>query len=323
MRILAVDDDPIIRDLLDHALNQHDQYDLTCAKSAEEALDALKTDPEGFDCFLLDIMLPGIDGIELCDMIRKTNRHRTTPIIMITASREPDLMGRAFHAGATDFVCKPLNGVELGARINSAGMLNDSLRREQEAAHTLADLAAKTKLKFDEPIILKTAGVSDLLSLENDLLRLPEGLFPMNLLWIDIMGLRGVHQAVSATCFRAVLEKVSGAIAESLKGTPWKLAYAGSGRFAGLVMDRARPNREEMLDKINTKLKGSWEQSEMGTPMPPALRITPLSDQRLWSGRSASDYFRTNLSNRDLLSKPDEAQEVRLFDRFAREAGAS
>lgn len=320
MRILAVDDDPIILDLLKGALMRHEDYELVCAASAEEALDALQSATSLYDCFLLDIMLPGVCGIELCDAIRKTKEYRSSPIIMITASREPDLMTRAFHAGATDFITKPLNGVELGARINSAGMLNDSLARERQAVHMLSELTANTKVRFEEALQLEAKNVTNLTTLENDLLRLPEGVYAMHLFWIDVMSLRGVHRAVTPTAFRQHLETVASAVNKALAGTPLKLAYAGSGRFAAVVMDRARPNREDLRAKINAVLTAKWDPEVTEVEIPPALRITSMSEQRLWSGRSASDHFRQNPTNPDVFTIFEGAQEERLFERFEREA---
>ncbi|MFK5998799.1 MAG: response regulator, partial [Rhodobacterales bacterium] len=66
MRILSVDDDPIILELLAAVLVSMGHTDVTTAGSATEALEIVKDDPEPFDCFLLDIQMPGIDGIQLC-----------------------------------------------------------------------------------------------------------------------------------------------------------------------------------------------------------------------------------------------------------------
>jgi CheY-like chemotaxis protein len=136
MRILAVDDDPIILDLLKGSLTAHDQYELMCSASAEQALQTVAAETVPIDCFLLDIMLPGVDGIELCDRIRKLRQYRTTPIIMITASRDPELMGRAFEAGATDFISKPLDGVELQPAPRTRGPAHAG-RTERETENPL------------------------------------------------------------------------------------------------------------------------------------------------------------------------------------------
>lgn len=297
MRILAVDDDPIILDLLKGALPAAHGYDLVCCASAEEALDTLEEGPQGFECFLLDIMLPGIDGIELCENLRGLDTYRATPIIMITASKEPGLMGRAFHAGATDFVTKPLDGMELGARINTASMLNNSLLREREAQHSLEEMTAKLKLRFEESIELDVNGVTDLITLENDLLRMHDGLYAMTLFAVDVIGMEETYRETSARAFRCQLEQVGKVLRTELGGAPWKLAYTGGGRFAAVTMSRKRPNFEVMRAQMQATLALDWDVSGSEEKAVPELMITPLSDQRLWSGRSASDFLRGALED--------------------------
>ncbi len=148
MRILAVDDDPIIQDLLRDSLAAQGQTDLTLASSAEEAVALLEAAKRPFETFLLDIHLPGSDGIDLCRQIRAQDRHRMTPIFMITASREPDMMHRAFDAGATDYVSKPFDSLELGTRVKLAQMLNESVLREQSNRHRLEELTRLTKIRY-------------------------------------------------------------------------------------------------------------------------------------------------------------------------------
>jgi len=306
MRILAVDDDPVVLDLLRNALTTDEMNcELVCCKSAEEAIDVMETDINPFDCFLLDIMLPGIDGIELCDNIRQVTEYRTTPIIMITASREPNLMGRAFYAGATDFVTKPLNGLDLGARINTASMLNDSMLRERQAQHTLAEMTAKMRIRFDEALALQAEGVTDLKTMENDLLRLPQGCYAMHLFSLDVEGLRDVHEHVSAPAFRQHLEHVADAAAQALDGMSWKLAYAGNGRFAGIVMGRARLNCEDIHTKATATLLANWDEARCEAEKPPVLRMTALSEQRLWSGRSAGDHLHNALNDFTAMEADD------------------
>ncbi|WP_432817143.1 response regulator [Sulfitobacter sp. JB4-11] len=317
MRILAVDDDPVILDILEECLPNEGQHELVCCGSAEEALAITQTEERPFDCLLLDIMLPGVDGITLCDQYRQSAAYRTTPIIMITASTASELMEAAFRAGATDFLCKPLDLIELRARINAAGMLNASLHREQEARSTLEALSEKLHLRFDEEIALDVSGVGDALALENALLRMPEGCYAMSLFSLDIVGLRGIHRAVPAPAFRHHIEAVAEAAVEGLEGRAWRLAYVGSGRFVGLVMGRMRLNTGDVLSQINASLALSWDEAASGTPQPPVLRLNTITDQRLWSGLSASDALRAHLENNDTLSElASEDSENALFDRL-------
>ncbi|WP_455714079.1 response regulator transcription factor [Anaerosporobacter sp.] len=113
MTILIVDDDKEIADLVEIHLVAED-YQVFKAYHAREALDVLEK--EEVHLVILDIMMPGIDGIQLCKMIREDN---AVPIIMLSAkSTDTDkIMGLA--TGADDYVIKPFNPLELIARVKS------------------------------------------------------------------------------------------------------------------------------------------------------------------------------------------------------------
>lgn len=313
MRILAVDDDPVILDLLTGCLTENDNYELTCCESSEEALDIMQESSQPFDSFLLDIMMPGINGISLCEMIRDVPFYRAVPIIMITASKEPAMMQRAFDAGATDFLCKPLDGVELSARINAASMLNASLLREREAQHTLAELTQMMQIRFDEDFDLDVSACSDVSTLENYLLRLPSGCFSMSLFSISVDGARGIYRAVKAPAFRRQMEQVARASVYSLEGMRFHLAYAGSGRFIGVVMSRARLNTASMAGRMREHLEKNWDGKGMNGGLAPSLQVHSVTEQRLWSGLSASNKLREYLQSWDPLHGLARHDEDNLF----------
>lgn len=316
MRILAVDDDPIILQLLTSCLTERDNYHLTCCETAEAALELVQDPKHRFDCFLLDVMLPGIDGIELCEALRNTEACASTPILMITASQEVGLMRRVFRAGATDFITKPLNGIELGARINTAGMLNASLLREQHAQHSLDELTQEMKIRFEEPISLRVDGMSEFLSLENELLRLGTGCYAIDLFSVQVDQMRGVYRTVKAPAFRNSLEQIAKVVVAALEKTSSRLAYAGSGRFIGFNLGRVRLNLDEALKQMNENLAESWDEVASGIPVPPDLLIKPLSEKRLWSAVSASDSLRKNVIVTDPFINVSMDDERELFSRL-------
>jgi DNA-binding response OmpR family regulator len=316
MRILAVDDDPLILELLNNSLSVRENYHLTCCKSAEEAIDLVEDTEVAFDCFLLDIMLPGIDGIELCEIVRQTDGYHTTPIVMITASKDPKLMNRAFAAGSTDFLLKPLDGVELAARINSMAMLNDSLHRERAVQSTLDELSAAMKVSFEEQMKLAGGEVADLSALENDLLRLPSGCFAMSLFGIDVDGVRGIHNNVKPVQFRAHMDLVARAALEALRYKSVKLAYAGGGRFVGVLMGRGRVDTGAAAEEIMEILRESWDIARTGAPMAPELTMRQIGNQRIWSGKSASDKLRDHLEHADIM-RTTEKKPAKGFSLFA------
>lgn len=112
-RILVVDDDKALAEMLGLVL-KGEGFDLTFAADGNEAITAFtQTKP---DLVLLDLMLPGVDGIEVCKRIRA---NAGTPIIMLTARSDTGDVVRGLEAGADDYVVKPFNPVELIARIRA------------------------------------------------------------------------------------------------------------------------------------------------------------------------------------------------------------
>ncbi len=124
MKILAVDDDTCILDLLKAVLESSGYSDVTICASPLLALSMVKQEGTRFDCLLLDIQMPEMDGIKLCRKVRAVTGYEDTPIIMLTAMTEKSYIERAFIAGATDYIVKPFDVIEIGARIRIASKLN-------------------------------------------------------------------------------------------------------------------------------------------------------------------------------------------------------
>ncbi len=115
-KILIIEDEPPIRDMLSFALQQSD-YDVQYAEDAQQAMDILSHST--IDLILLDWMLPGISGIELCKRLKKDNHYKKIPVIMLTARAEEDDKIQGLNAGADDYLTKPFSPRELMARMNA------------------------------------------------------------------------------------------------------------------------------------------------------------------------------------------------------------
>jgi PleD family two-component response regulator len=136
MRILVIDDSEDSRDLTEGALLSAGYTDIITASSGWEALKILdvgRTTEERstVDVALLDIVMPEMDGVEACARIRNDPRYADLPIIMVTALGDMDSLANAFVAGATDYVTKPVNRIELVARVRAALKLKQELDRRQ------------------------------------------------------------------------------------------------------------------------------------------------------------------------------------------------
>lgn len=116
-RILAVDDESWNLKVLESYLVPQG-YEVVTAKSAREGLGILAGQGE-FDLIMTDAMMPGMDGFEFCREIKKEKRFQSVPIILVTALQETVSKVRGLEAGAADFLSKPVDSAELGARIRA------------------------------------------------------------------------------------------------------------------------------------------------------------------------------------------------------------
>jgi DNA-binding response OmpR family regulator len=115
-RILVVDDEPDILELVSFNLSKHG-YEVQCVTSGEAALEAVRTDPP--DAMVLDLMLPGVDGLDVCRQIKSDAVTRSIPILMLTAKGEEREMVAGLEQGADDYVAKPFSPRVLVARVKA------------------------------------------------------------------------------------------------------------------------------------------------------------------------------------------------------------
>jgi DNA-binding response OmpR family regulator len=114
-RLLIVEDDPASARILRQILQQVG-YTVSVAETGTAAL-ALLEEQGPPDLLLLDWMLPGVSGLEICHWARARWDPLRLPILMVTAKTDPESVYAAFDAGASDYVAKPFRGAELRARI--------------------------------------------------------------------------------------------------------------------------------------------------------------------------------------------------------------
>ena len=138
MAILIVDDSPDQQLLLRSLLTKAGHQDILIADSAQSAFTTLNvtgtelTTP--IDLVLMDVLMPELDGVTACRRVKGTSHLRDIPIIMVTAKNDLANLQEAFAAGAMDYINKPVNSVELLARVSSALALKHEMdcRKERE-----------------------------------------------------------------------------------------------------------------------------------------------------------------------------------------------
>jgi len=135
--ILVVDDEPNNFDVIETFLSEQD-YQLYYASNGDSALGILETVQP--DLILLDVMMPGIDGIEVCRRIKAMPQWENVPIIMVTALTSKEDLARCLNAGADDFIGKPVNSSELRARVHS--MMR--IKQQYDSIKSLSNLQTQT-----------------------------------------------------------------------------------------------------------------------------------------------------------------------------------
>ncbi len=322
MRILAVDDDPVILDILSNALESSGFGNLTFATNAEDALELIKDARVPFDTFLLDIMLPGTSGIEMCREIRKLDQYRSTPIIMVTGVKAPDMMGLAFEAGATDFVTKPFDGLELGTRINLAALLNESLQRERMNSHALEELSRLTAISFDERFdVRKARGVRGFLEMENDFLRKGDSQYAMTMFGVQIDDALGIFRRTKPAQFRAIVEAVAFALADTMDIENTRFAYAGRGAMIGVAFSRESVSLKALEEAVNATLAETWVEWATGLKLPPNLSVRRVGKEGPMSGHAAANAMRSFQGRADLRDGTDPEEVNGLFARLSLKIG--
>ena len=111
IRILLVEDDPVIRDTTSYFLKCQQNFEVVCADTGGEALSHAR---EKFDVILMDILLPDTNGMDLCQRLRSWHH---CPIIFTSCLDDTDTVVRALELGGDDFLAKPYNHKVLLARI--------------------------------------------------------------------------------------------------------------------------------------------------------------------------------------------------------------
>jgi CheY-like chemotaxis protein len=151
VRVLAVDDQETNLRLIDAVLSPRG-YDVVQCLSGAECLSRLADDPQ-VDIVLLDVLMPGMDGYEVCRRIRAEPATEFLPVVMITASGEQQ-RAAALEVGADDFVTKPFDQSELLARIASLARIKryqDTITRQaDELAAWNEELTRRVAVQLDE-----------------------------------------------------------------------------------------------------------------------------------------------------------------------------
>jgi DNA-binding response OmpR family regulator/GGDEF domain-containing protein len=280
MKILAVDDDFFIRELLPLVLTKAGYPDVHTAASGAEALDMINQAGSAFDCLLLDINMPGMDGIELCGHIRKLAAYRTVPIIMLTAMTEKKYIEDAFKAGATDYLTKPFEVAEVGARLRVMEALVLARRNGFAGPEVvLTGIEDENTLRHgfalaDDVKITTGADCVDYAALRNYLLQLSRsGLDSVQVLAVKIDQTTALYDTTGSQEFLDALGEVAESVNRAMAKHGCIMAYAGNGLFV-VISNKATLEASHGLEaEVQGLLDEKDLEFENGRPMDITISI--------------------------------------------------
>lgn len=140
--ILVVDDRADSRETL-QALLTSEEYQIHAVATGLDALEILRQRP--VDLVLCDVMMPGMDGFEVCRTIKEHRQWRYTPVVLITALDSPEDVVRGLESGADDFLTKPVQAAVLRARVRSVLRIRDAYARARPEPPDVEALWAKRR----------------------------------------------------------------------------------------------------------------------------------------------------------------------------------
>lgn len=254
MRILAVNDDPVFLSILGPMLQSLNQDEVTLAMSASDALAEMQASNATFDCVLLDIQMPGMNGIELCHRIRQMENYQRTPIVMITSLSDRRSIDDAFAMGATDYVNKPIDRTDLKARL---GMVERLLTERRIAAAFEKQLVEQTamaipEVEFEAPILIPgfDRGI-EYLALENYLLTIGnKRIHATSAVAISVLNASSFYRKSSTANFLNMLGDVAAALSDAFKTSQMLISYAGQGTFVCVSTGSAVPDLNDLEEMI-------------------------------------------------------------------------
>jgi CheY-like chemotaxis protein len=280
MKILAVDDDPVFLSVLVPMLNAVGEKDVTVAVSAKDALAELKRAAQDFDCILLDIQMPGMNGVELCQHVRSLPAYRRTPIVMVTSMNDRRSIDDAFTVGATDYITKPLERVDLSARIGMVDRLLNERRLFAALERQLDQRTDVVTMSVDFETAIPIPGFErgiEYLALENYLLTLGnKRMHSTAAIGISVQNAGAFFRKATVASYVNMLGDVASAISDAVKTDQMLISYAGSGNFVCVVESNPASDSGDLEQMIQAGVADFTSFYAMDNLPQPLINVGPL-----------------------------------------------
>lgn len=230
--VLVVDDVPENIEVLAAALGA--DYEVFFAMSGDEAIEIASRLP--IDLILLDIMMPDVDGYEVCRLLKLDRRLAEIPVIFVTAKTDIEDEAKGFEVGGVDYITKPIKQLRVRARVKTHLQLKASRDCLRSLAHVEGIAGMPNRVTFDS-----------LLERETTRAQLEQG--PLSLLLISIDDFASLVDAKGHLAIQTLLERVGQGLNDQARGALDFLAHFGGHQFAMILPQQGA---ETALDRATT-----------------------------------------------------------------------
>ncbi len=291
VRVLAVDDDFIVLELLVETLEMGGYPNVTSIQDPNKALE-LVNKGEMFDVIILDIQMPGLDGIELCQAIRTQRHLRFTPVVMLTAMHDKQYVNRSFAAGADDYLNKPFDPFDVCVRIERAIAIAE-LKRDAERLRS----AAEKKKTHIDPELLVLDGLTSRTTFENYLAQLSRCGATNSVVAIRVDNF-DVLTSLSTRDLEAVLQEVTSGISRRLGDVHKLLSYVDHGIFLCVAQSSSTLFDGFLRSSIEDLVNSSDHLRSLKTRI--ALTFGQVARCRRFRSASVADTMQLALASLDM-----------------------
>ena len=245
--ILVADDEPINRALIQRRL-EREGYRVLTAQNGGEAVE--KTKESLPDLVILDVMMPQMDGLDACRLIKEDARTRDIPVIFLSARDETEMKVSGLTLGANDYISKPFKAEELIARVHVAIRLKrerDQLRTSAEEATARADVAQERAMTDALTGLLNRYGLQHVLAREHAEARRYNR--SLACLMIDMDNFKTINDTFGHAAGDLSLQQISGILREAVRRSDTVFRYGGE-EFLVLLPETDLDGATALAEKI-------------------------------------------------------------------------
>jgi diguanylate cyclase (GGDEF)-like protein len=255
--VLIVDDEPFNIKTLELVLG--DEHELTFAMNGETALKMAQAEPQP-DLILMDIVMPDMDGFEVCARLKQIEKTRNIPIIFLTAKWETSEEAKGLELGAVDYIRKPFSPPIIRARIRN----HLELKKNRDLLENLSTLDGLTNIpnrrRFDEIFTLEWR-------------RAARSNHPLSLLFIDIDHFKNYNDHYGHLAGDDCLKAVSRVLQSSLGRTADFVARFGGEEFIILLPDTGEGGCRHLAEAIRVAVE-NLRIEHLASPLTPHLTVS-------------------------------------------------